>query len=92
MKYRFSLDEATAKPLKPHVEISVERDELAYQHVIAEILNDPANAPLKRGTLWKQGAFGWEPLMVWKRGPGWSFPDGRAGSNGMVDERVAPGA
>lgn len=90
MKYRFSIDESTAKPLKPHVELEKASDDLAYQYVIQEIINDPANAPLKRGTLWKQGAFGWEALMIWKRGPGWYFPDGRTG--GVEDNRIAPGA
>lgn len=90
MKYRFSIDEATVEALKPHVELEMPSDDLAYKYIIDEVINNPENLPLKRGTLWKQGAFGWEALMIWRKGSGWAFPDGRASN--IEDNRIAPGA
>jgi len=90
MKYKFTIDESTEPPAKNAVEFRARTVERAYKFVIQYIVHDPGNKPLKRGTLWKLDAFVWEALMVWKRGPGWGFPDGR--ESDVIDKRIAPGS
>lgn len=89
MRYRFTIDESTEPPTKPEVIFRAKSVERAYQFVIRVIISDEQNRPLKKGTLYKEGAFGWEVLMIWKRTSGWSFADGRTS---VVDNRNAPGA
>jgi hypothetical protein len=89
MKYKFTIDEATEKPVKDSVEFNVKWENRAYTFVIRHILNFPGNEPIKQGTLYRETAFGWEEVMRWKRGPGWYFSKPK--DNGMVDNRIAPG-
>lgn len=89
MKYRFTIDEATEPPTKPEVVFRAKSVERAYRFVVSVIINDERNKALRAGTLYKEGAFGWEVMMIWKRGPGWRFADGHTG---VVDNRIAPGA
>jgi hypothetical protein len=94
MKYRFAIDEATEKPKKSRVEFDAVDDAAAYQFVVREIIDVPGNFPLKMGTLYRQESDSWKHLMIWRRGPGWSFPTIRRGDGPteMIDERIAPGA
>lgn len=89
MKYRFTINDSTEPPTRPEIEFRARTPERAYQFVIRHIVNDDRNRALKMGTLSKLDAFGWETMMVWKRGPGWVFPDGRSN---VLDNRKAPGA
>jgi len=89
MRYKFTIDESTVPPTKPEVVFRAKSVERSYQFVIRVIILDPDNEPLKRGTLYREGAFGWEPMMKWNRKSGWSFMDGR--NSNVVDNRIAPG-
>lgn len=92
MKYRFTIEKSSVPPLPEHalgVEFDADGDTAAYRWVNDEIINKEENRPLEQGLLSKQGAFGWEPMMGWKRS-GWFFTDGR--EEGFVDNRTAPGS
>lgn len=95
MKYRFVFTKSLIGSLPAPVEFEAPSDMPAYWYVIDEIILaeggfEPSPNPCTQGTLEKMGAFGWEALMIWERGPGWRFPSQK--DTGLVDKRIAPGA
>lgn len=93
MKYKFVINEASETPARAEVEFNARTEERAYKFVIRHIINREENAALRKGTLHKLEAFGWEQMMTWKWKTGWGWEGGaKSNGNGMVDNRIAPGA
>lgn len=90
MRYAFTIEESDVPPKRDRIEFNARGDERAFRFLVRHILLREENRPLRKGTLHRQGAFGWEEVMIWQRGPGWSFPGGRQPD--IIDKRPAPGA
>lgn len=93
MKYKFVINEATETPTKAEVEFNARTEDRAYKFVIRHIINREENGALRKGTLHKLEAFGWEQMMTWTRKIGWIWEGGSKGNgSGLVDNRIAPGS